>query len=56
MMTRQTMVFPIRSVLTRIENIVVIPIWAASEFVYSDIVASICYMREINRINNGNRV
>lgn len=43
MITRQTIVFPIRSVLTRMENIVVMPIWAASDSVYSDIVVLICY-------------
>lgn len=41
MMTRPTIVLPIRSVLTRMENIVVIPICADSESVYSDIVKSI---------------
>lgn len=37
-MTRPTIVLPIRSVLTRMENIVVIPICADSESVYSDIL------------------
>ena len=41
MMTRTTIVLPIRSVLTRMENIAVIPICAASESVYSDIVQTI---------------
>ena len=34
---RQTIVFPMRFVITIMANIVVIPIWAESESVYSDI-------------------
>ena len=48
MMTRTTIVFPIRSVRTRTVNIAVILICADSESVYSDIVGTI-FLYVINK-------